>query len=107
MREPRGGTHMLDDTTTRPQSGVAGSGELSTSEPCVTCPKCGKREWQSTIAAGQCLGCKRQAAIDRANAKAFEMARAKVYPALLASDVTPDGTRQTWAISSRTRGGVV
>ena len=35
------------------------------------------------------------------------MARAKVYPALLSSDVTPEGTRQTWAVASRVTAGTV
>jgi len=48
-----------------------------------------------------------EAAISRANAKAFEQARAGNVPALLTSDVTAAATRQTWAVSSRTVAGVV
>jgi hypothetical protein len=100
-------THMHDDTTTRPQSGVTGSGELATDEAFITCPKCGKGCWERSIKAGKCLGCQRQASIDRATARAHEEARAGHVPALLASDVTPDGTRQVWAVISRTRAGRV
>jgi len=95
---------MQNDTTaTRSRPEV----EQSTAEPFLTCPRCGKGAWQSSIAAGQCLGCAREAAINRAVARAHAEAHAGHLPALLSSDVTPDGTRQTWAISSRTRSGRV
>jgi hypothetical protein len=63
---------IYNDTTARPASGVTGSGELQTSEPYIVCPQCGKRDWQSTIAAGQCLGCLRKAARPPATDAAFQ-----------------------------------
>lgn len=49
----------------------------------------------------------RQAAIDRAIARAHEQAQAGNLPRLLRQFHDPEQTRQVWAISSRTTGGVV
>jgi hypothetical protein len=48
-----------------------------------------------------------QATINRAIARAHDQARAGNLPALLSSDVRPEATRQTWAITSRSLAGAV